>query len=325
MARVGRERVVVLVLYPGVRLLDVTGPLEVFTLASDYGARYALVTASLDGEDVTATGRLRLGADTSLDCITGPIDTLVVPGSPDWKGTTTDKLLLDQVRRLATLSARTAGICAGAFPLAAAGLLDGRRAATHWSLTATLAALYPQIAVDDDSIFVRDGRIITSAGITAGIDLALALVEEDYGADLARQVAKHMVVFLARPGGQSQFSVRNQATSPHRSLVSEALDAVTEDPSADHSLAALAARLSISERHLARLFRQELGVTPAVMVEKLRVEAAKVLLESSDDQMAVVARASGLGSPETMRRAFIRRLGVTPGAYRARFRSTGTG
>ena len=325
MARVGRERVVVLVLYPGVRLLDVTGPLEVFTLASDYGARYALVAASLDGDDVTATGRLRLGADTSLDCITGPIDTLVVPGSPDWKATTTDKLLLDQVRRLATLSSRTAGICAGAFPLAAAGLLDGRRAATHWSLTATLAALYPRVAVDDDSIFVRDGKIITSAGITAGIDLALALVEEDYGADLARQVAKHMVVFLARPGGQSQFSVRNQVKSPHRSLVGEALDAVTEDPSADHSLAALAARLSISERHLARLFRQELGVTPAVMVEKLRVEAAKVLLESSDDQMAVVARASGLGSPETMRRAFIRRLGVTPGAYRARFRSTGTG
>ena len=317
-----RERVVVVVLYPGVRLLDVTGPLEVFAVANEQGAHYRLVMASPEGREVVATGGLRLGAETVLSEVTGPLDTLVVPGSPDWKATTTDRALLTQLQRLTALSDRTAGICAGAFPLAAAGILDGRRAATHWSLTDVLATLYPKIAVDADSIFVRDGRVITSAGISAGIDLTLALVEEDYGADVARRVAKHLVVFMARPGGQSQFSVRTQARHPHRNVVNDLLDAVAVDPAGDHCIAALAARAAVSERHLTRLFRAELGNSPTSMVEELRVEAAKVLLETSDDRLDVVARASGLGSPETLRRVFLRRLGVTPGGYRSRFRST---
>jgi transcriptional regulator GlxA family with amidase domain len=313
----------VVILYPGVRLLDVTGPVEAMAVANEYGANYRLIPASLDGCDIAATGGLRLGAETALCKISGPVDTLVVPGSPDWKTTTTDEELLSQVRRLTALANRTAGICAGAFPLAAAGLLDGRRAATHWSLTDMLATLYPKIEVDDDAIFVRDGRVITSAGITSGIDLTLALVEEDYGADLARRVAKHLVVFMARPGGQSQFSVRLQARHPHRPELEDLLDAIVADPAGNHSLSGLAARSAISERHLTRLFRSAFGKSPATVVEELRVEAAKALLESGDDGLEAVSRAVGFGSVETMRRAFLRRIDVTPGAYRARFRTTG--
>lgn len=309
-------------LYPDVRILDVTGPLEVFAVANEYGARYRTITASVDGDDVVATGPLTMRATHVLSDVTRSFDTLMVPGSPDWKASTTNEGLLSEVRRMSELARRTAGVCAGAFPLAAAGLLNGRRAATHWTLTKTLATLYPHVSVDEDSIFVRDGHIVTSAGITAGIDMTLSLVEEDCGAALARQVAKHLVVFMARPGGQSQFSVRAQARQPHRSVLNDLLNAVTADPAGDHSLPALAARAAVSERHLARMFKRDFGESPSAMVESLRLEAAKVLLESSDDPLAIVARQSGLGSPETMRRVFVRRMNVTPGAYRARFRST---
>jgi transcriptional regulator GlxA family with amidase domain len=320
----GAARRIIMVLYDGVRLLDVTGPLEVFAIANECGGSYELITASLDGSDVTATGGLRLGATTALAEVRGRIDTLIVPGAPEWQASAVDPRLLAEVRRFAALARRTASVCAGAFPLAAAGLLKGKRAATHWNLIEALAHAYPSIEVDRDAIFVRDGKIITSAGITSGIDLCLSLVEEDLGAEVARTVAKHLVVFMARPGGQSQYSVRMSAGQPRHELLRKLLDDIATDPAADHSLGAMAGRVNVSPRQLSRLFRAELGTTPAGYVEQARVEAAKAMLEGGVDAVEVIARRTGLGTAETMRRAFVRTLGVTPRAYRDRFRTTTT-
>ncbi|WP_245718758.1 GlxA family transcriptional regulator [Micromonospora rhizosphaerae] len=320
-----RSDTVLFVVYDGVRLLDVTGPVEVFAVANEHGGTYRTVLASPDGRDVVSSAGVRLGVDVALDAVTGPVGTLVVPGAPDWQAVAGDTALLDQIRRLAGGSERVASVCAGAFSLAAAGLLDGRRATTHWDLADDLAAHFPAITVDADPIFVADGRIITSAGISAGIDLTLALVESDLGPEVARTVARHLVVFLQRPGGQSQFSVRTSAASTRNEALRRVLDAVAADPGRSWDLAAMAALAGVSVRHLGRLFRAELDATPGDYLDRIRVEAAQVLLESGDDTLDVVARRTGFGSPETMRRAFVRELGVTPGAYRERFRTTGIG
>jgi transcriptional regulator GlxA family with amidase domain len=181
------------------------------------------------------------------------------------------------------------------------------------------------VTVEADALFVRDGHIMTSAGVTSGIDLSLALVEEHLGADVARAVAKDMVVFMQRPGGQSQFSVRTHTPRARQQMLRRVLDAVAEDPSAPHTLAAMARRAGVSTRHMTRLFHDEMHTTPARYVEQVRMEAAQAMLEDSDDPMATVARRTGFGSPESLRRAFTRNLGITPGAYRARFRTTHTG
>ncbi|GAA2690449.1 GlxA family transcriptional regulator [Nonomuraea recticatena] len=323
MERAGRT--VVVIVYDGVRLLDVTGPLEVFTVANEHGAGYRPLVASPGGRDIVTSGGVRIGADVAMEDVHGCVHVLLVPGSPDVGSAAADLFLLDQVRRLSGEAEQVASVCAGAFVLAAAGLLDGHRAATHWDLAERLARDYPTISVDGDAIFVRDGKVVTSAGISSGIDLALGLVEADHGSDLARTVAKHLVVFMQRPGGQSQFSVRLNAPAPRCEPLRAALDAVVLDPSADHGLEAMAGRAGMSVRQLTRLFGKELGTTPARYVERARVERAKNLLETGDQPLDVVARRSGFGSPETMRRAFARALGVTPAAYRARFRSTGDG
>jgi transcriptional regulator GlxA family with amidase domain len=313
---------ILMVIFDGVQILDVTGPLEVYAAANEFGGGYRITTASVDGKPVTATAGIQLVPDLALDDVDFPIDTLMVPGRPDWWAAVSDTPLIEAISHLAAGSGTVASICAGAFPLAATGLLEGRRAATHWRLAADLAARYPGIEVDSDAIFVRDGRFITSAGITAGIDLALFLIEADFGAGVARAAAKQLVVFMARPGGQSQFSVRQSAKYGTDSVLRSVLDAVTADPRADHSLAAMARRAGVSERHLTRLFRTETGMTAAQFVERIRLEAAQALLESGSDPLDGVARASGFGSVETMRRAFQRIIGVTPGAYRDRFRTT---
>lgn len=321
----GRRHTVVFVVYDGVRLLDVTGPLEVLTVANEHGGAYRTVLASPDGRDVVSSAGVRLGVDRALPDVAAPVGTLVVPGAPDWQAVAADQAMLDQIRRLAGGSDRTASVCAGAFALAAAGLLDGRRVTTHWDLADQLAAHFPAVTVDADPIFIADGRVITSAGISAGIDLTLALVEADLGPETARAVARHLVVFMQRPGGQSQFSVRTSAAATRDGTVRRALDAVAADPAANHTLSSMAALAGVSVRQLGRLFRTELGTTPAGYVERIRVEAAQAMLESGGDTLDVVARRTGFGSPETMRRAFLRELGVTPGAYRERFRTTGIG
>jgi transcriptional regulator GlxA family with amidase domain len=314
---------VVILAYDGVQLLDVTGPIEVFEAARERGAPYRVLVASPDGSDILAGSRTRLGADVAFADLPRHIDTLIVPGAPDWHAIVADSALVSTAADAARRSRRTASVCAGAFVLAAAGLLDGRRATTHWELAAELAGAYPQIALDADAIFTTDGPIHTSAGVTAGIDLCLALVEADHGAELARDVARHLVVFMQRPGGQAQFSVRLDLATTTQSPLRHVLDEIAHNPTADHSLEALSERAGFSVRHLARVFQRELGVTPGRYVEGVRVEAAKARLQRSDEPLPAIARATGFGSDETMRRAFWRELATTPAAYRERFRTTG--
>jgi transcriptional regulator GlxA family with amidase domain len=318
-----RSSTIVVLAYEGVQLLDVTGPIEVFEAARERGAGYRVLVASPDGSDILAGSRTRLGADVAFAELPRRIDTLIVPGAPDWRAVGSDPGLVATVAGAARRSRRTASVCAGAFVLAAAGLLDGRHATTHWELAADLARAYPQITVDADAIFLADGPIHTSAGVTAGIDLCLALVEADHGAELARDVARHLVVFMQRPGGQAQFSVRLDLATTTQSPLRHVLDDVVRDPAADHSLEALSERAGFSVRHFTRVFQRELGVTPGRYVESVRVEAAKARLQRSDEPLATIARASGFGSDETMRRAFWRELSATPAAYRERFRTTG--
>ncbi|MFL5994275.1 MAG: GlxA family transcriptional regulator [Streptomyces sp.] len=326
------SRTVTVFVFPGVRLLDVTGPIEVFTTANEFGGRYRVQIVSQDGAEVITSAGTRLGADLSVDDLAlsvddlaEPSDVLVIPGGPEWETVIKDDALLDAVRRLSDQTNCTASVCTGAFLLAAAGLLDRRRATTHWRHSRELALRFPSVRVDPDAIFVRDGRMMTSAGVTAGIDLSLALVEDHHGAETARAVAKDMVVFMQRPGGQSQFSVRSLVTHTRQEMLREVLDAVAENPGANHTLSAMARRAGVSVRHMTRLFHEEVGTTPARYVEDIRLEAAQAMLETGDDPMSVVARRTGFGSPESLRRAFVRRLGVTPGTYRTSFRTTGVG
>lgn len=318
-----RFSTVVILGYNGVQLLDVTGPIEVFETARRGGADYRVLVASPDGSDIVAGSRTRLGADVAFAQLPLDIDTLVVPGAPDWRAIVADSQLVTTVADASRRSRRTASVCGGAFVLAAAGLLDGRRATTHWELAPDLARTYPQITLDADAIFVADGPIHTSAGITAGIDLCLALVEADHGAELAREVARHLVVFMQRPGGQAQFSVRLDLPSTSRSPLRDVVDDIVRDPAGDHSLEALSERAGFSVRHLTRVFQRELGMTPGRYVESVRVEAAKARLQHSAEPLAAIAHACGFGSDETMRRAFWRELSTTPADFRARFRTTG--
>jgi transcriptional regulator GlxA family with amidase domain len=324
MARVTALPVAVLA-FDGVQLLDVAGPVEVLTTANSFGAHYDVRVVSVTGADVRTSAGVRIGVDAGPDALPRQLNTVIVPGREDWQHAVVDHALIDLVTRLAARSRRVTSVCAGAFPLAATGLLDGRRAATHWQLTRDLASRFPAVTVEADPLFVRDGKIITSAGVTAGIDLCLALVEEDHGPDLARQVARQLVVFMARPGGQSQFSARLGPRSSSHALVRQVMDAVTAHPADQHDADSLAGRIGVSARHLSRLFREEIDLTPGQFVESVRFEAARALLESGTDPVELVAARSGLGSAETLRRICQRTLGVSPTTYRARFRTTGPG
>ncbi|MFF4592379.1 GlxA family transcriptional regulator [Amycolatopsis sp. CA-161197] len=318
----GARRVVVLA-YDGVRLLDLTGPLEVLTTANDFGARYDITVVSPDGHPAATSNGTALAVDGRIADVTGTCDVLLVAGGADWASSAFEPPMVDAVRALAARAGCVASICAGAFLLGAAGLLDGRRATTHWRFTGELATRFPTTTVDPDALFVWDGKVVTSAGVSAGIDLTLALVERQFGADVARAAAKDMVVFMQRPGGQSQFSVRSRITHPRHEPLRKLLDTITANPAAPHSLASMARTAGLSVRHLNRLFRDELDTTPAHYVEQLRIEAAKSRLESCDDAIATIARQVGFGSPASLRRAFAREFGVTPTAFRERFASTG--
>ncbi|MEU6049159.1 GlxA family transcriptional regulator [Streptomyces xanthochromogenes] len=308
--------------FDGVQLLDVTGPAEVFTTANAHGARYDVRVVSPTGADVRTSSGVRIGVDATVASLPARLDTLVVPGRRDWQRAVADQRLLALVTELSGRARRTTSVCAGAFVLAQTGALNGRRAATHWQLATQLATAYPQVTVEADPVFVKDGDVITSAGVTAGIDLALCLVEDDHGADIARDVARELVVFMARPGGQSQFSARLTPREAKHPVVRQVMDSVGTDPASPHSLESLAREVGVSARHLGRLFRRETGMTPGRYVESVRLEAAQALLEAGNDSVDRVALDSGLGSSETMRRVFQHALGITPTAYRARFRST---
>ncbi|MER7708079.1 helix-turn-helix domain-containing protein [Kitasatospora sp. NPDC097605] len=308
--------------FDAVTLLDVSGPLEVFHQAGRLGHPYRTVLVSPRGGTVTASNGAAL-ADTVAPGDAGPLDTLVIAGADHLAAEGPDDGLLAAARALVGEERRVASVCTGAFVLAALGLLDGRRATTHWRHVATLARRHPRVRVEPDALHVRDGRFHTGAGISAGIDLALALVEHDHGADVARGIARELVVFVQRPGGQSQFSAA-LATPPVRGeLLRTLTEAVLADPAADHSLPAMAATAAVSTRHLTRLFRTELDTTPARWVELVRLDRARQLLLDGHS-VSAAARHSGLGSDETMRRAFARHLGTTPTDYRRRFGSTGS-
>jgi transcriptional regulator GlxA family with amidase domain len=313
-ADVGRREVVVVVC-AGVVLLDLAGPVQVLNGAGGYRVRLA----SLDGQPVRSDTGVELGVDHALSDVDDLVDTVVVPGPSPGQLDRFPSGLVAEVRRLGGAARRVASVCTGAFLLAEAGLLAGRRATTHWFMCAELATRFPDVDVRPDAIYVRDGQVMTSAGVTAGIDSALALVEEDHGPDVARTVARQLVVFLRRPGGQSQFSVWGEVPLPRSPALRVVLDTVVADPAADHTLVGMAARAMVSERHLTRLFQRELGITPGQYVTRVRVEAARTLLESCDTGVEAVARRCGFGSDETMRRVFLQVLGITPTAYRQRF------
>ncbi|MFC3997540.1 GlxA family transcriptional regulator [Nocardiopsis sediminis] len=319
----GATREVVIVVYDGVQLLDMAGPVDVFDAAGQLtGGGYRLRIASLGGGDITTTSRVRVGVDTDLAALTTPPHTLLVAGGWGYMDAVGDTALLHHLRRLAAGAHRVASVCTGSFILAAAGLLEGRRATTHWALCPQLSQAHPEVRVDPDAIFVRDGPVVTSAGVSAGTDLALALVEDDHGADVARMAGKWLVVFLRRPGGQSQFSAWTQARRVGDGALRAVLDHIDAAPAGDLTVPALARRAAMSERHFARRFTREVGMPPGRYVERARVQAARVLLESGADGVEEVARRCGFGTGETMRRAFLREIGVPPGAYRDRFHSS---
>ncbi len=325
MSAAENPREIAIVAFDGVQSLDVTGPLEVFDGARrlvqrDGDARgYRVTVVSRDGAPLASSSGLTLTPHASLRRAPAQIDTLIVAGGPGCRAAADDARLIDWISRTASNVRRTAAVCTGAFLLARAGLLSGRRATTHWSAAGALARLYPDVLVDADPIYVRDGPIWTSAGVTAGMDLALALVEEDLDRGAALTIARHLVLYLRRPGNQSQFSATLSAQEPRREPLREVLRHALEQPAADLSVGAMAQRASMSPRHFARAFAAETGVTPGVYVERVRLEAARRQLEDTGDPIAAVARACGFGTAETMRRTFLRALQVGPAEYRRRF------
>ncbi len=312
-------RTVLIVLFDGVQSLDVTGPVEVLAHANGITpATYEITTASLGGHAVTTTSNLRLTPDADLRNLAGPPDLLIVPGGPGARRR--DPELVGWLRDHAPEARQKASVCTGAFLLAAAGLLDGRTVTTHWQYCAELAATYPELTVDPDPIFVKTADLATSAGVTAGIDLALALVEDDLGRGAALEIARALVVFLRRPGSQAQFSAQLAAQLADRQPLREVQHWIAEHPHEDLSVEALAHKASLSPRQFARAFAAEVGVPPGRYVDRARFEAARRRLEDTKDGVEETARACGYGTPEAMRRAFVRALGVSPAEYRRRFR-----
>ncbi|WP_187977107.1 GlxA family transcriptional regulator [Mycetocola sp. JXN-3] len=330
-------RTIAVLAFDGVDLLDVTGPAEVFGLANREGGasphreggaspHYEVLIAAPDSGPIRTAAGVRLLPDCTLaELASRHIDTLIVPGAAeaDEHGrivAVCDPDIVDWVRALEPRVARIASVCVGAHILARAGILEGRRVTTHWSTAAQLAIEHPGIEVDADPIFIHEGRIWTAAGISSCLDLSLALVAEDLGNPMAIAVARQLVVYLKRPGGQSQFSVPLRDAPASRDM-DELRLFISNNLESDLGVERLARQANLSDRHFARVFRQEFGQTPGQYVESLRVEAARRMLESTDDSLDAVATSTGLGSVDTLIRAFHRHLGTTPGTYRRGFRT----
>ncbi|MBG6239960.1 transcriptional regulator GlxA family with amidase domain [Mycetocola sp. CAN_C7] len=314
------EHDIVIVAFPFGQILDVSGPMEVFSTASRFLPipPYRTQVVSAKGGAVRSTSGMEF-LTTAIADVVGPIDTLVVAGGRDIHDASDDEHLVRHIGRLAAGSRRVTSVCSGAFLLAAAGLLDGRRATTHWADCVLLASDYPLVAVEPDAIYVHDDNVWTSAGVTAGIDLALALVADDHGRRAAVDVARQLVVYLRRSGGQAQFSAVLAAQSSDYEPVRDVLTWLTDNLTADLSIPALALRANLSDRQFSRVFKAEVGITPAEHVEAVRMEAACRLLETTTKSMEQIATACGFGVPETMNRAFRRRLNTTPGEHRHHF------
>ncbi|HTI00566.1 MAG TPA: DJ-1/PfpI family protein [Acidisoma sp.] len=315
-----KRRIAVLAL-PGVQLLDVSGPLDVFAEANvqaGFAAYELTVIATAPGPIASSSGVRLIPDEIVGEGTEERVDTLLVAGCPHADKTEIEASLIAWLRAKASQARRYGSVCSGAFALAAAGLLDGVRVTTHWAVAEILAARYPAVLLEEDAIYLRDGRVRTAAGVTAGLDLALALVEEDLGREIAMAVAAQLVMFFKRPGGQLQFSRRGEAAPAGRAALQEVQRWVAAYPALDHSVSALAERMKVSPRHFARMFRADLGMTPAVWVEMARVEAARRLLEEGRQMPKQVAAACGFADADVLRRAFLRRVGVTPAEYRRR-------
>ena len=303
--------------------LDVCGPLDAFLEANRQAptkCNYAVRLLSIGPERTVRAGGLSLLADSSILDDEQPIDTLLVAGTPEYNQAFTTTALCAWLQRHAPQSRRHGSVCTGAFFLGAAGLLDGLNVTTHWQHAAELAEKFPNAKVAPDQIFVQDGALWTSAGVTAGIDLALKLIEDDHGRDVALSVARRLVVFLKRPGGQSQFSAHLAAQIAAESRIQAVQRWILDHLSLDLAVKSLASRAAMSVRNFARVFQQETGITPADFVEMARVDSARRLLEDTDKPLQRVAAHCGFANPDTMRRAFLRRIGTGPGEYRERFR-----
>jgi transcriptional regulator GlxA family with amidase domain len=313
-------RRIVIVAFDRVQALDVTGPSEVFSLAArarPVQGAYSIELLTAAGAAVKTSSGLTLQPHGPLD--TSEIDTLIVPGGQGTRAAAQDERLISWIRTAARRSRRVTSVCTGAFLLGRAGLLDGRRATTHWAACNALQQLYASIDVDPEPIFIRDGNVYTSAGVTAGIDLALALIEEDLGPQAALNVARSLVLFVRRPGGQAQFSagLKSQAASQRR--IRELQQWIQGHLTDDLTVPALADRCHMSERNFSRVFAKEVGETPAAYLESLRLERARLLLETTEHQLDQIARECGFGTVETLRRTFARRLHTSPSDYRTRF------
>ena len=311
---------VVLVAFESAQILDVTGPLEVFSTASRFvsGVHYDLTVASVSGGLLASSSGLAFATVDLSDCRT-PLDTLIITGARDMDAAAGDQALLAHVRRLAGGARRVTSVCSGAFVLAAAGLLDGRRAATHWAECDLLRRAYPAVTVEPDAIYVRDGNVWTSAGVTAGIDLALGLVADDHGRHVAARVARQLVVYLRRSGGQAQFSTLLAAQDAETEPIHDLLAWLPDHLDDDLTVGALARQTHLSARQFSRVFKADTGTTPADHIEAIRTEAACRLLETTAAPIEEIARRCGFGNPETMNRTFRRRLNTTPGSHRQHF------
>jgi transcriptional regulator GlxA family with amidase domain len=309
----------------GVQALDVAGPVDVFAEANDYISeedRYETVLVAAHRAPLRASNNMQIIADLSFEEASGGFDILLVAGGPALPDSTPDPGMIEWLRLAPWRTSTYGSICTGAFALGHAGLLDGRRVTTHWQNARKLAARFPAANVEQDLIYVRDGRLVTSAGVTAGIDLALALVGQRHGPGVAVTVAKRLVVVAQRQGGQSQFSPYLTAPADPASPVARIQDYVMVNIGRRHTLQSLAAEVGMSARNLARHFVQETGVTPHEFVERARIDAARMLLEGSDRPLKAVAYDCGFGTADRMRIVFSERLGVTPAQYRASFRQS---
>jgi transcriptional regulator GlxA family with amidase domain len=312
--------------YPGVQALDLSGPLELFARATrllrderrSHPGYAPMVVGTTEGPIAGSSG-FRFLPDAIFPQVRSGVDTLLVVGGIGVDALLDQPTVLEWLRKMSRRVRRLGSVCTGAFLLAEAGLLDGRAATTHWSRATELARSYPRVHVEEDRNWVRDGNLYTSAGVSAGMDLALALIEEDLGADVALQVARAMVMYLRRPGDQSQYSAPLRLQAAQSPSVRDLVAWAAENPARDLSVPALAHRMGRSPRQLTRVFQRELGVAPAEAVEQLRLEAARRALQQSEKGLEEIAAETGFGSAEVLRRAFLRVLHVTPSAYRERF------
>lgn len=319
---------VAMLAYPDTQILDITGPLEVFARASRWMRDHRGAAGDVYTIEILGTGRgpvrtssgMRLMTDRTFKDVNRGIDTLLLAGGVGTGNAAANRALIQWIAKQSTRVRRLASICTGAFLLAEAGLLKNKVATTHWSACDRLASGYPDTMVEPDRIFVKQGSLYSSAGVTAGMDLALALVEEDHGREVALEVARELVLFLRRPGGQAQFSAQLAHQISQREPLRELQAYIIDHPEADLSVATLARRSGMSPRNFARVFARDVGETPARFVEAARVEAARRLLEESSNGLKEISSATGLGTPESLRRSFIRRLGIPPHSYRERFR-----